>query len=183
MFWHQWAVIDYVFALIILISTGFALKKGLAREAISLVSLVGGFLLAAFCYPVAARWFIEFSRTETLANLAGFLIIFFGCLLLGAVAAFVMNRFIKMASLEWMDHLLGAVFGILRGWAVASIIALALIAFPIRQENVMANSFFAPYLLAGARAAVLIVPQDLKDRFHEEYDRVLQNLNRDRTSA
>jgi hypothetical protein len=71
-------------------------------------------------------------------------------IVLGALIAFLVNRFLKMAALQWVDRLLGGIFGLLRGWAIASIIALALIAFPVRQDP-MTRSVFAPYLLAGAR--------------------------------
>jgi membrane protein required for colicin V production len=178
---NQWSLLDFVFAFIIVLSTGFALTKGLVREIISLVALVGGFVLAALYYPVPAHWFLEFTRNDSVANLIGFLIIFLGCIIVGAVAAFLVNKFVKMASLEWMDRLLGGLFGFLRGWAICSIIVLALIAFPIR-ENLVARSYFAPYLLAGARAAALMVPQDMKNRFNEEYKKVLQLWNQHRTA-
>ncbi len=176
---NQWTFLDFVFAIVIVLSTGFALTKGLAREVISLVALIAGFILAILYYPVTAHWFLEFSRNESVANLIGFMIIFLGCILIGAVAAFLVNRFVKMASLEWVDRLLGGLFGFLRGWAIASIIILALIAFPVR-ENLVARSYLAPYLLAGARAAALMVPQDMKNRFNDEYKKVLQQWNQNR---
>jgi membrane protein required for colicin V production len=182
MHWQQWTFIDIIFAVVILVSIIFALMKGLAREIISLVALFGGFVLAAFYYSVVASWLTHLTKTQALADLIGFLAIFISCLLIGAVAAYLANRFIKMASLEWIDRLMGGVFGLLRGWAVASIIALALIAFPVRPD-VMARSVFAPYLLAGARAAVLLVPQELKDKFYVEYQRVLQNWSQNRSSV
>jgi membrane protein required for colicin V production len=178
----QWTFLDYAFALLIVISTGFAMTKGLAREIISLVALIGGFLLAAFYHPVIADWFKAFSKTDAIANLLGFVIIFLGCILLGAISAFLVNRFIKMASLEWVDRLLGGVYGLLRGWAIASIIVLALIAFPVR-ENLLARSVLAPYLLAGARAAVYLVPQPMKDKFNEEYKKVLQAWSQNRNAV
>jgi membrane protein required for colicin V production len=178
----QWTFLDYVFALIIVISTGFALTKGLAREIISLVALIGGLVLAAIYYPVTAQWFLPFSRNESVADLFGFMIIFLGCIVAGAIAAFLVNKFIKMATLEWLDRLLGGVYGFLRGWAIASIIILALIAFPIR-ENLLARSRLAPYLLAGARVAAYMVPQDMKNRFNEQYQKVLQLWNQNRTSS
>jgi membrane protein required for colicin V production len=180
MHWQQWTFLDIVFVVIILVSTGFAVRKGLAREAISLVALVGGFILAAIYYPVPSGWFAHVTKTQAIADLIGFLTIFLSCLLVGAVAAFFVNRFIKMAALEWIDRLMGGIFGLLRGWAVASIIALALIAFPVRPE-LMAQSVFAPYLLAGARAAVLLVPKDLKDKFYAEYQRILKTWNENRS--
>jgi membrane protein required for colicin V production len=181
MHWNQWTFMDIVFAAIILASTILAMRKGLIRELISLVALIGGFLLAAFYYPVTAGWFMNIVRTEAIADLIGFLIIFLATLLIGAVAAFLVNRFIKMASLEFIDRLMGGVFGFLRGWAMASIIALALIAFPVRPD-VLAQSVFTPYLLAGARAAVLLVPQPLRLKFNEEYQKILQIWNHDRSS-
>lgn len=178
----HWTFLDFVFLVILLLSTGFALLKGLAREVISLVSLLGGFFLAAFYYSWPAGWFMSLTKTEAVANLIGFLTIFLFCLLAGAAAAFLVNRFIKMASLQWIDRLLGAVFGILRGWAIASVIALALIAFPV-GEGKMVQSVFAPYLAAGARAAVLLVPQELRLKFEMEYQKILQAWNQDRSSV
>jgi membrane protein required for colicin V production len=176
MHWSQWMFLDYVVAAIILISTVVAFAKGLVREIVSLVALIGGFLLAAFYYPVLGGRLSEFCRTDTIANFVAFLGIFLGCLLIGAVISSVINRFLKAASLQWIDHLLGGVFGLLRGWAIASVLVLGLIAFPIR-ENPMTRSFLAPYLLAGAQAAVLLVPQSLKEQFNEQYQKLLQKWN------
>jgi len=177
----RWSFLDFIFLLIVLVSTGVALTKGLMREIISLVALLGGLILAVFFYPAAGNWFADFTRTRAIADLLGFLFIFIGILLLGAVAAFLVNRFIKMAALKWVDRLLGACFGFVRGWAIASILALALIAFPVR-EGLLARSGLAPYLLAGARAAVLVAPQSLKDKFEEQYRKVLDSWNQNRSA-
>ncbi len=172
----QWSFWDLLFIVIFLVSIAFALLKGLAREIISLAALIGGFILAVFFYHVPAGLFKEFSKTDAIANLIGFVIIFFGSILIGAVAAFLVNRAIKAASLKWVDRLLGGIFGLLRGWAIASILVVAMIAFPIR-DDFMARSVMAPYLLAGARIVVHIVPQSLKDQFNEQYLKVIQAWN------
>ena len=178
----QWTVLDFVFALVILVSTVLALTKGLVRELISLTALIGGFVLAILYYPKIGYWFQDLASSPAVANLIGFLIIFLGCLLAGAIAAFVVNRLVKAASLQWMDRLLGALFGFIRGWLIASIIVLALVAFPVRG-NVLARSYLAPYLLAGAKAASLLVPSDMKDRFNEGYKKVLEVWNQNRNSV
>jgi membrane protein required for colicin V production len=178
----QWTLFDCFFGAIILISMVLALMKGLAREIISLVALIGGFILAVIYYPAVGSRLAEFSRSDSVASFLGFLIIFIGCLLLGAIVAFVVNRFLKTASLQWVDRVLGGIFGLLRGWAISSIMVVALVAFPVR-ENLMARSFLAPYLLAGARTAVFLVPQHLKDRFNEQYKKVLQGWTQNRSAA
>ncbi len=180
--WSEWTLVDFIFAAIILFSTGFALIKGFAREIIRLSALIGGFFLASFYYPVVSGWLTGIVSTEVAAGLISFIAIFISSLLIGAVVMFFINRFLKMTSLQWIDRLLGAVFGLVRGWAVASIMALALVAFPVYQDT-MARSRFAPYLLAGARAAVLLVPQELKDKFNIHYQEILKTWNQDRSSA
>ncbi len=176
----NWTLLDYTFAVIIVVSTIFATMKGLLREIVSIVALVGGFVLAAFYYQIPGGWFAGFMRSEPLAHLLGFLVIFLGCILIGALAAFLINKFIKMASLAWADRLLGAVFGFLRGWLVCSIIVIGLVAFPVR-EDLLARSVLSPYVLAGARGAVLLVPKELKAKFYEQYQKVIQALNQKKT--
>ena len=122
----QWFFLDILFAVIFLVSIAFALLKGLAREMMSLAALIGGFILAAYFYYIPAGLFKDFTKTEAVANLIGFIIIFFSCIIIGAVAAFLVNRFIKAAKLKWADRLLGGVFGLLRGWVIASILVVAL---------------------------------------------------------
>ena len=169
-------MLDFAFAIIVVVSTIFAMTKGLIREVVSIVALVGGFVLAAFYYQVPGVWFGTFMRSEALAHLAGFLVIFLGLILVGAIVSFLINRFVKMASLEWADRLLGAVFGFLRGWLVCSIIVIGLVAFPVK-EDLLARSVLAPYVLAGARGAVLLVPKDLKAKFNDQYQKIIQILN------
>ena len=177
---NQVSFLDIVFIVIFLISMVFALLKGLAREIISLASLFGGFLLAVFFYGVPASMFKQFAKTDAIANLLGFFVIFFGCILIGAIAAFIVNRIIKAASLKWLDRLMGGVFGLLRGWAIVSILVAALVAFPIR-DDFLSRSVLAPYLLAGARIAIFCVPQKMKDQFNEHYGKVVDAWKKNRS--
>jgi len=172
----QLTPLDFVFGVIILVSTVVACFKGLARELISLGALIVGLIAAAFYYPRVGAWFRDLTSSENVSSFIGFMIIFLGCLIVGGVAAHVVKRLIKMAALTWVDRILGAIFGFVRGWALASIIVLALVAFPIR-ENRLARSYLGPYLLAGARGAVLLVPGELKEKFRSGYKQVLDALN------
>jgi membrane protein required for colicin V production len=177
----QLTFLDWAFLVVILISTGLALTKGLVRELISLVALIGGFILAVFYYPALGGRLSAWTRTDAIASLMAFVVIFVGTLLLGALISLLVNRFVKMASLEWVDRLLGGLFGVLRGWAVCSIIVLAMVAFPVRDNEVLAKSLLAPFMLAGARAVVIAVPQDLKNQFEEGYKKVISILNQSKS--
>jgi membrane protein required for colicin V production len=177
----QWTFLDYLCICIVLVSIGFAVTKGLVREIVSLIALIGGFILAVLYYHSLGGMLVELCRTESVANFFAFLLIFVGCILIGAIVSLITNRFMKAASIKWIDRLLGGIFGLLRGWAIASILVLALIAFPL-HGNVVPRSMLAPYLLAGSRAAVLLVPQDLRNTFNEQYKKVIESWNQKRSA-
>lgn len=175
----DWNFLDYLVVCIVLVSIGFAVTKGLVREIVSLVALIGGFVLAVLYYHSLGSVLADVCRTESVANFFAFLIIFGGCILFGAIVSMILNRFLKAASLKWIDRILGGIFGLLRGWAIASVLVLALIAFPL-HEDAVPRSTLAPYLLAGAQAAALLVPQDLKTSFNKQYEKVLESWNQKR---
>jgi membrane protein required for colicin V production len=179
---NQWIFLDYLFVSIILVSIIFAMMKGLTREIISLIALIGGFILAAIYYKTPAGHFASYTRNDSIAHLLGFMIIFISCILIGAIISYLVNRFIKAASLKWIDRLLGGVFGLIRGWIICSIMVLALIAFPV-SEDLVARSALATYMMAGARIVATVIPKGLKDQFDEQYKKVLQTWNKHRSAA
>ena len=90
-------------------------------------------MLSSITPPWAACW-LNFAGRIRSPIFVAFLIIFIGCILIGAIASFLINRFMKAASIKWIDRILGGIFGLLRGWAIASILVVALIAFPVREH-------------------------------------------------
>jgi hypothetical protein len=51
------------------------------------------------------------------------------------------------------------------------------------QQDMLTRSVLAPYLLAGARVAVLMVPQELRLKFNDEYQKILQNWKQNRSAV
>ena len=64
-----------------------------------------------------------------LANFAGFLLVFCGVLLAGHLVSYVVGKFLKVTGLSIFDHLLGAVFGALRGLLISVALIMAIMAF------------------------------------------------------
>jgi membrane protein required for colicin V production len=78
---------------------------------------------------------------------------------------------LEAVHLKWFDRLLGAAFGLIRGWLIGAVLFLMLTAFPVQLESVK-NARLAPYLLSGARALALVTPSPLKAKFLEGYRKV-----------
>ena len=170
-----WNWLDWTFAAIVAVSVIAAIMKGFVRELISLASLVIGLVVAAIGYPRAALWFEDLTKSHEIALGLGFLVLFLGTLLLGALVSIVARKLIKTAGIQWFDRFLGAVFGLILGVLVDCVLLLVLLAFAIKPEAVQQSSL-APYLTAGANIISLAMPASLKAQFRLGFERFRETL-------
>jgi len=161
-------VLDYFVAIVIIVSVIFGASRGIIKGILSLISAIAGLVIAAQVYPLAAHLFAPFTASARTANLLGFVSIFLLVLVAGSLLARWLRGGIKRAHLDWLDHLLGAAFGLLRGWLVCSVIYLALTAFPVKLEAVE-RATFAPALLEGTRVIAYLTSRDVRQRFLDGY--------------
>jgi membrane protein required for colicin V production len=167
--------LDCILAAIVLASVASAVIKGFIQELISLGSVVVGLGLAAFGYSRAAGWFEDIAKSHEVALGLGFLVIFLGTLLVGALVSWVVRKLVQTVGLQWFDRLLGGAFGLLRGVLVDAIILMVLVAFAIKPEAVR-TSVLAPYITTGARAIAAIMPQNLRSQFHSGFEKFREQL-------
>ena len=165
-----WNWLDWTFAVIVAVSVIAAIMKGFVRELISLAALVIGLVVAATAYPRAALWFEDLTKSHEIAQGLGFLVLFLGTLLLGAVISLLARKLIKTAGIQWFDRFLGAVFGLVRGVLVDCILLLVMLAFAIKPEAVQQSSL-APYVTAGANTISMVMPANLKAQFRLGFEK------------
>lgn len=170
-----WNWVDWTLTLIAVVSIITAAMKGIIRELISLAAVVLGLAVAALGYQRAAVWFDDLTRSHEVALAAGFLTLFLGILVLGAVLSSVARRLINTAGLQSFDRILGGIFGAFRGLAIDCILLLALVAFAVKPDAVN-QSVLAPYVTTGARAIAFLMPADLKSQFHLGFDKFREAL-------
>jgi membrane protein required for colicin V production len=160
--------LDWLVAVIVVFSVAMSILKGFVREVFGLVALVAAVVLSLWMYKIVGIFFTGFVHPENLALLLGFATVFLGTLLAGWVVIWIVTRFMKFAQLQWIDRLLGAAYGLIRGWALGSAIFLGLTAFDVQTERVR-TSELAQFLLPGARVLAAIAPGDMKARFLTGY--------------
>lgn len=164
-------VLDYFVTIVVIASVILGASRGLIKGVFSVASAAVGLVLAAQIYPLAAHLFAPFTTSARAANLLGFVSVFLLVLVGGSLLARWLRGGIKRARLDWLDHLLGAVFGLLRGWLVCSVIYLALTAFPVKLEAVE-RATFAPALLEGTRVITYLTSRDVRQRFFDGYETI-----------
>jgi membrane protein required for colicin V production len=166
--------LDFVLALILLASGIAGLRRGLSRQIIGLVAGVLALLLGIWFYGTVGFYLMPYVSSRTMANAGGFVVVFCGVLLLGALVSYVVGRFLRVTGLSIVDHLLGAGFGLLRGLVFAIAIVMGVMAFSRgdKPPEAIVNSRMAPYVVDAARVAAAMAPHDLKEGFRRTYAQV-----------
>lgn len=170
-----WNWLDWVLAIIIVVSVVFAIGKGLVRELISLAAVVVGIVVASLEYTRAALWFQDLTKSQEIALAAGFLTIFALVLIGGAAASLIARSLIQQVGIEWFDRFLGGIFGLVRGVVIDSILLMVMVAFAVKPQAVE-RSRLAPYVSTGARAMAYLMPHSLRDSFYEEFQKFRQAI-------
>jgi len=177
-----WNWLDWILAAIAVLSVVGAVVKGFVRELISLAAVIAGLVVAALGYTRAAAWFEDLTKSHEVALGLGFLVLFLGALLVGALASHLAGKLIKAAGLVWFDRFLGGVFGLARGILEDCVLLLVLVAFSIKPEAVR-QSMLAPYVMAGAHVLALRMPGNLKTQFQQGFEKFRQELIRNDKKA
>ena len=165
--------LDIVCGIIILASVAAGFKQGMIKIGIGLAAFVVGFLAASWTYGIAADYVSGFIHSRPAANIAGFLIVFCMVLVIGAIIAAILSRMLRLVGLGWADRLAGAAFGGIRGFLVAVVLVMALLAFtPGTVNGAVAHSRLAPYVVGASRVIAEATPHEIKDGVREGYDRV-----------
>ena len=108
--------LDAVLLLLLAWSMVTAFRKGFTREIIGVISVIVGILAGVWFYGSAARILLPYVSSRAAANFGGFLAVFCGVLLLGALVSYLVRKFLRLTGLSFFDRLLGAGFGLLACW-------------------------------------------------------------------
>lgn len=166
-------IADWFICAVVLINVVTAAMQGFFSEALTLAGLVVGYVVAAWKYRSLAEWFGSFLKNPWLAEVLGFLIIFFVIVLLFGLAARIARWVMKEAGLSGFDRFLGAVLGLVKGGLMVSVILMGMAAFA-PTSRFLQNSQLAPYFLVVGRAAIWMAPSDLRARFYQGLELIHQ---------
>lgn len=157
------AIIDWVILVILFLSVLSAAKTGLIVEVFSLAGLLAGLVLASWNYQRLLPWVTGWIHSLAMAEVAAFLLIALGVMVVAAIAGRIVRWSVKSIGLGWADRLAGAAFGLVKGCALVTVAVMVIAAFA-PGATWFRQSRFAPGFLAVARSAAVVAPSDLADR-------------------
>ncbi len=160
---------DWIIVAAVGISVLHAASQGFFLEACSLAGVIVGYLVAAWEYRVVSDWLSGFVHPASIADFAGFLIVFLAIVLLAGIIGRIVSWGARKAGLRWADRVLGAAFGLVRGFLVITVCTLAMAAFAPGSPW-LAHSSIAPYLLVVGRAGTWLAPAEVRSKVQEGVD-------------
>ena len=164
---------DWMICALVMVNVVTAAMQGFFSEALTTGGLIVGYVLAAWQYRSVAEWFEKFFTNPWLAEILGFLLIFFAIVLLFGVAAKVARWIMKEAGLSGLDRFLGGLLGLLKGGLMVAVILMGMTAFQ-PNSRLLQSSSLAPYFLVVGRAAIWLAPTELRNRFYQGLDLIHQ---------
>ena len=179
--------LDLLLALVILSSIITGFLGGFARVGVGFCAAIAGILFGFWFYGVPAAWLNTYLHSDTASNLLGFLVIFFGFLVLGSIVGMLLAKFFRWTGLSWLDRLLGGAFGFVRGGLVAIALVAVLVAFAPRPlPGWIVESRLLPYVSGASSVVAALAPNSLTQAFRDSlaeirklWDEKLKNLRPD----
>lgn len=139
--------------LVLLAIIGVSALLGLIKGFVGIVVSTAAWLLAAWASfqfgEDTARWLAEGAAPSGSELLGGYALTFIGVLVTVGVVGMVLKTLVRSAHLSGADRAAGFGLGLLRGGAIACMLALLMSFTPLRREPAWQQSQILPVLTPG----------------------------------
>jgi len=164
---------DWVLIALLALSTFLAFRRGIIKVLFSLGGLIAGILVASWNYTALAHTLGQWIVNEATARIVAFVVILAVVMVIFSLLAGLVRKAVSAVGLGILDRLLGAGFGIFRGVLLGVALMMAIAAF-VPDAAFVRNSQLAPYLLRGAHAVALVVPEHFREQITAGATRLLR---------
>ena len=159
----NWA--DITIICIILLSAVLSLFRGFVREVLSLVAWIVAFWAAMVFWGQVAVMLAPYIAIEFPRMVLSFLAILVGVLLVFGIINFIVGRLMASTGLSGPDRMLGALFGMLRGAAIVTVLVVLAGLTPLPGDPSWAQS----RMLVGFQSAALLAIGQLPPEFGKHF--------------
>lgn len=161
-------VFDYAVLAIIGLSIIFSVMRGMVREVIAILGWVAAFYVGRTYTDQLLPMMPADIPTESLRVLAAFLVLFLATLLLASLLGIALSAIIKKIGLGWLNRLLGAMFGVLRGVLIVCVVVFLAGLTEVPKDARWRNAMFSAPIEALVNSMLPWVPSSIAK--HVKYD-------------
>jgi membrane protein required for colicin V production len=157
---------DVAAILVVGLSVLVAFFRGAIRELLTIGTWLGAGVIAFYGFPYARELARRTMETEWLADAAALCVVFVVPLIGLKAAAAVLTEHLPGGSVESVDRVAGAAFGIARGALVVCIayLGLTILIAPEDHPDWVKNALILPYVKNGAALLSRLMPDDVAAR-------------------
>jgi membrane protein required for colicin V production len=143
------AIVDLIILGVIFLSCLFGAFRGLVKEALSLAFWIGAAILASVFSDGVAAQLTSLIDTPVLRQVAAFVLIFVFTVFAGGLISNGISKLMSRAGLGGVDRALGALFGIIRGVVIVTVVVMLTAGLELTRE-VYGASILMPYIMVLA---------------------------------
>ncbi len=141
------AKLDIAILVVIALSAGIGLVRGLVKEVLSLLSWIIAFVVAIYFAGTLAGYLPDTWGSATVRSAIAFVVLFITTLIATSILRWLVTQLVEVSGLSGTDRLLGFVFGSARGVLVCIVVLIGLRQI-VEETSWWQASFLAPELLA-----------------------------------
>ena len=162
----QLSAYDWIALLVLLLSMGVGVLRGVIRETASLASWAGAFLAARQFSETLAAHFEHSLENSALRLALAFIVIFVATLVLIGLLGQLIAQAARKVGLSPLDRLLGAGFGLLRGCLILTVLVLLAASLGVNEQRDWKQAWSTAWLERMAAYALPVLPVGLASRIH-----------------
>ncbi|OGT37492.1 MAG: hypothetical protein A3F11_02420 [Gammaproteobacteria bacterium RIFCSPHIGHO2_12_FULL_37_14] len=153
--------VDYIFVIIFVVSVLVGFKRGLIKEVISIVAIIAALVIASLFADRLAATFMNYPAVKNFINwasnligmdttqpvsyfalLLSFCVLFALTMIVGSIASRIFSIGLDVGILSIGNHLLGGVFGLIRGFIYVLVVIFLVQLTPLKKESWWQQSTF-----------------------------------------
>ena len=143
------AVVDWIILGVLAVSTLISLKRGFVKEALSLLTWVAAVLVVRLFATQFTLVLAPYIQTESLRLGAACVTLFIVTLMVGALVNYTIGGLVKVTGLAGLDHVLGMIFGFVRGGIIVLVfVAMLHYVLPVTEDDWYRQSRLIPEAVA-----------------------------------
>jgi membrane protein required for colicin V production len=152
----------------------------------SLIGVFGGFYAAYTYYHEVGKYLKKWITDPNYINILSFLLVFICIFLIISILGIIIKYILKIVFLGWVDRIFGAVFGILKGILIGSVLLIVFTAFLPGSADIIKTSKTSPYLTGISNKMIKVTPKDLKREYQikiKDIETVWEKINQAKKSV
>ncbi|MBB5189981.1 membrane protein required for colicin V production [Silvimonas terrae] len=157
---------DYIVLGILGLSILLSVMRGLVQEVMALAGWAISAWVAFHYSTLTTPYMPQAIPSPQLRYLAAVVLLFFASWIVCSLLRLTLAQFLKVTGLRPLDRLLGAVFGVARGFLFTLMIVLIAGLTDVPRSPLWRNAMFSPLFEQAAVMALPWLPQDLARHIH-----------------